>query len=102
MTLLTVIGEEAREVFATFAWTTADDSGKIVPVLKKLEEYVSHAMPCHVRTYPLKGIVSTAGYKSQVRYNQYHTALLKLAAGCEFDKITPDEILRQTGIWNQG
>ena len=42
-TLLTVIGEEAREVFATFTWTTADDSGKIAPVLKKFEEY---CQPC--------------------------------------------------------
>ena len=38
-TLLTVIGEEAREVFSTFSWTSADDSAKIKPVLKKFEEY---------------------------------------------------------------
>ena len=38
-TLFTVIGEEAREVFSTFSWTTAGDSGKIKPVLTKFEEY---------------------------------------------------------------
>ena len=40
-TLLTVIGEEAREVFSTFAWTTAGNSAKIGPVLTKFEEYLS-------------------------------------------------------------
>ena len=38
-TLLTVVGEEARQVFSTFAFTTAGDSGKIKPVLTKFEEY---------------------------------------------------------------
>ena len=27
-------------------------------------------------------------------YDQYRTALRKLAEGCEFDRITPEEILR--------
>ena len=27
-------------------------------------------------------------------YDQYRTALLNIAAGCEFEKMTPDEILR--------
>ena len=43
VTLLTVIGEEACEVFSTFAWTTADDSAKIMLLLKKFEEY---CQPC--------------------------------------------------------
>ena len=39
-TLLTVIGEEAREVCATFTdWITADDKTKIKPVLEKFEAY---------------------------------------------------------------
>ena len=29
-TLLTVIGEEAREVFATFTWTNEEDQAKMV------------------------------------------------------------------------
>ena len=32
-TLLTVCGEEVRDVYSTFTWATADDSGKIGPVL---------------------------------------------------------------------
>ena len=32
--------------------------------------------------------------KTGESYNQYRTALIKLAQGCEFQTITPDEILR--------
>ena len=38
-TLLTVIGEEAREVFATFAWEIAGDKFKIEKVLTEFEQY---------------------------------------------------------------
>jgi len=38
-TLLTVIGEEARELFATFNWTQADDEAKIEPILAKFSNY---------------------------------------------------------------
>ena len=39
-TLLTVIGEEAREVFATFTgWENEDDNDKIEPVLQKFADY---------------------------------------------------------------
>ena len=43
-TLLTVIGEEAREVFATFAdWENEGDHNRIEPVLQKFADY------CHPR-----------------------------------------------------
>ena len=39
-TLLTVIGEEAREVFSTFSgWENDGDHAKIGPVLEKFERY---------------------------------------------------------------
>ena len=39
-TLLTVIGEEAREVFSTFTnWAEAGDAEKFEPVLEKFENY---------------------------------------------------------------
>ena len=39
-TLMTVIGEDAREVCSTFAdWAEEGDDKKISPVLKKLGEY---------------------------------------------------------------
>ena len=45
--------------------------------------------------YSLRGTVSIPGCKSQVRHTtSTATALLKLADGCEFQTITPNEILR--------
>ena len=89
-TLLTVIGEEAREVFATFALTTADDSVKMAPVLKKFEEYYQPCKNVPFERYRLNRQVQQPGET----YDQYCTALLKLAAGCEFDIITLNEIFR--------
>ena len=89
-TLLTVIGEEAREVFSTFAWTTADDSAKIMPVLKKFEEYCQPCKNVPFERYRFNRRVQEPGET----YDQYRTALLKIAEGCEFQMITQDEILR--------
>ena len=49
--LLTVIGEEARDIFSTFTeWRNADDNQKIEPVLAKLIFSVLPASPeCTVR-----------------------------------------------------
>jgi hypothetical protein len=41
-TLLTIIGEEAREVFSTFQWSSAEDDRKIAEVLKRFREYCQH------------------------------------------------------------
>ena len=38
-TLLTVIGEEAWDVYSTFTWATAGDNGKICPVLEMFRAY---------------------------------------------------------------
>ena len=57
-TLLTVIGEEAREVFATFSWTERGDEAKINKVLQMFISLAS--------MYPSKGTDSIAGCKSRV------------------------------------
>ena len=35
--LMTVMGAEARAVFATFTWADQDDAGKMKPVMKKFK-----------------------------------------------------------------
>ena len=85
--MLTVIGEEAREVFSTFA---ADDSAKINSVQKKFEEYCQPCKKVPFERYRFNCRVQESGET----YNQYRTALLKIAEGCEFQMITPNEILR--------
>jgi len=89
--LLTVIGEEAREVFSTFTgWTKVGDEAKIGPVLQKFEQYCEPHRHVPFERYRFNRHVQKAGET----YDQYRTALCKLAEGCDFRIITPDEILR--------
>ena len=90
-TLLTVIGEESREVFSTFTeWDSDGDQAKIQPVLKKFEQYCEPHRNVPFERYRFNRRIQEAGET----YDQYRTALRKLAEGCDFQTITPDEILR--------
>ena len=90
-TLLTIIGEEARDVFSTFTdWADEDSSTKIAPVLQKFAEYCQPRKNVPFERYRFNKRVQEAGES----YDQYKTALRKLAEGCDFDCITSDEILR--------
>ena len=89
-TLLTVVGEEAREVYATFTWETAGDEDKIARVLSKFESYCQPRRNIPFERYRFNRRIQEGGES----YDQYRTALLKIAEGCSFQTITPDEILR--------
>lgn len=89
-TLLMVIGEEARDVFATFTWEAEGDDAKINKVITKFEEYCKPHHNIPFERYRFNQRVQEPG-KS---YDHYRTALLKLAEGCSFQTITPNEILR--------
>jgi hypothetical protein len=89
-TLLTVIGEEAQEVFSTFTdWAAEGDESKIAPVLAKFEAYCQPRKNVPFERYRFNHRVQEPGEP----YDQYRTALRKIAAGCEFNTITPDQIL---------
>ena len=90
-TLLTVIGEEAREVYSTFTgWENAGDSKKIAPVLEQFGRYCEPQKNTPFERYRFNRRCQEAGES----YDQYRTALRKLAANCDFGAITPDELLR--------
>lgn len=90
-TLLTVIGEEAREVYSTFTdWARAGDKEKIEPVLTKFATYCKPQQNVPFERYRFNRRVQEPGES----YDQYRTALRKLAEGCSFDTITPEELLR--------
>jgi len=89
-TLLTVIGEEAREVFATFDWTQEGDEAKVEPVLTKFSTYCQPRRSIPFERYCFNRRAQEPGET----YEQYRTALRKLADSCDFRSITPDEILR--------
>ena len=95
-TLLTVIGEEARDVYSTFTdWANEGDENKIAPVLQKFAEYCQPRKNIPFERYRFNRRTQEAGES----YDQYKTALRKLAEGCDFDTITPDEMLRNRLIF---
>ena len=95
-TLLTIIGEEARDVYSTFTdWAAKGDEKKIAPVLQKFAEYCQPRKNVPFERYRFNRRTQEAGES----YDQYKTALRKLAEGCDFDTITPDEMLRDRLIF---
>lgn len=89
-TLLTVVGEEAREVYSTFTWENDGDSKKIGPVLDKFGEYCEPRKNIPFERYRFNRRIQETGEP----YDQYRTALRKLAESCSFETITAEEILR--------
>ena len=90
-TLLTVVGEDACEVYSMFTgWAAEDDKSKIEPVLTKFEAYCQLRKNIPFERYWFNRRVQEPGET----YDQYRTALRQLAEGCDFATITPDEILR--------
>ncbi|XP_078354448.1 uncharacterized protein LOC144639063 [Oculina patagonica] len=90
-TLLTVIGEEAHDVYpppgrgSTFTdWAEEGDQDKIVPVLQKFAEYCQPRKNVPFERYRFNRRTQEVGES----YDQYKTALCKLAEGCDFDTIT--------------
>ena len=83
-TLLTVIGEEARAVFSTFQWDDAD-AHKIEP--RKNVPFERYKF-------------SRRQQQPGETYDQYKTALRKLAQTCAFDSITPNKILRDRLVFS--
>ena len=97
-TLLTIIGEDARDVFSTFDLSNPDDKEKIEPVLQRFAKY------CQPRkNIPFEQLrFNNRSQQAGETYDQYKTALRKLAEGCEFHTITPEEILRDRLVFGIG
>ncbi len=95
-TLLTIIREDARHVFSTFLWANGDDRKKIKPVLEQFAEYSEPRKNIPFERYRFNKRMQETGET----YDQYRTALRKLAEGCEFQTITPEEILRDRLVFS--
>ena len=95
-TLLTVIGEDGREVYSTFRdWAQDGDDRRILPVLRKFAEYCQPRKNVPFERYKFNKRTQESGES----YEQYKTTLRKLSEACEFDTITPNEILRDRLIF---
>ena len=81
--MLTVIGEDARNVYRTFEWNDAEDAQKIEPVavLKKLSEYCEPRRNIPFERYRFIRRVQ----EPEETYEQYRTELRKIAESCNFE-----------------
>ena len=72
-----------------FEWSSEGDGKKIEPILQQFERY------CKPRKHiPFERFhFNRRCQEPRESYDQYRTALCKLAEGCVFKAITPDEIL---------
>jgi hypothetical protein len=90
--LLTVIGEEAVEVFETFEWAKDDDKDKIKEVLKKFKEYCIPRANVLFETFRF----GSRKQESGETIDCFVTALRRLAEGCEFadkDRRIRDQVV---------
>jgi len=95
-TLLTIIGEEARDVHSTFTdWESEESKQKITPVLDKFAAYCQPRRNILFERYRFNKRAQEPGES----YDQYKTELRKLAENCDFYSITTDEILRDRLIF---
>ena len=78
-------------MYLTFTdWEREGDHKKIAPVLKKFAMYCKPQQNVPFECYRFNRRVQEPGES----YDQYKTALRKLAEGCNFDTIPTEEILR--------
>ena len=82
-----------------FVWASEGDGKKIKPILEQFEQY------CQPRKHvPIERFCfNRRCHKPGESYDQYRTSLRKLAEGCAFETITPEEILQgPSGVWDPG
>ena len=88
-----VIGEDGREVYSTLRdWAHDGDDRRILPVLRKFAEYCQPRKNGPFEIYKFNKRTQESG-------ETYKTTLRKLSEACEFDTITPNEILRDRLIF---
>ena len=79
--LLTLVGEEACEVFTTFTdWAEDGDDAKIAPVLENFAAYCEPRKSVPFERYRFNKRAQELGES----YEHYRTTLQKLAESCEF------------------
>ena len=87
--LLTVIGPEAHKVFHTFQ-LTAEERKDVKKVLEAFQNYCQPFQNTAFERYRF----NLRGQRPGESFEQYVTSLRQIALRCNFETITPDEILR--------
>ena len=89
-TLLAVIGKEANKVLRTFTWSSPDDAKQIAVDFTQFEEY---CIPRENTIYE-RFLFFTRDQRESESVDQYLTELRQIAENCDFESITPDQLLR--------
>lgn len=92
--LLTVIGPEAHKVFETFK-LTAEQEKDIKSVLQAFERYCQPLRNTAFERYKF----NLRGQLPSESFEQYVTELRQLALKCDFENISPDQMLRDRIIF---
>ena len=77
-------------MFRTFTWASPDDAKKIAAVVSKFEEY---CIPRENTIYE-RFLFFTRDQRESETVDQYLMELRQIAANCDFESITPDQLLR--------
>ena len=89
-TLLSVIGEDAARVYATFTWLPSENEQCIDQVLSKFDSYCESRTQVIYERFRFNNRVHDAGEN----VSAYITELRTIAKNCAHDGITADEIIR--------
>ena len=88
-TLLTLIGADAHRIYTTFTWTAPDDKQKLDEVLKKFDEYCNPRKNTIFERFRFNSRQQQGGES----LDQFVSSLRQLAANCDFENVTPDQLL---------
>ena len=85
-------------MFRTFTFSSPDDAEKIEPVLRKFEQY---CIPRENTIYE-RFLFFTRDQRESEPIDQYLTELRQIAGNCDFESVTPDQLLRDRLVTGTG
>lgn len=94
-TFLTCIGKDARRVYSTFEWSSGEDKTCLNNVIKKFEQHCLPRTNIPFERYKFNKRQQLQGET----FDTYVTELRQIANNCDFNKQTPDEVLRDRIIF---
>ena len=86
---LTVIGDEALEVYNAFTWNSDEDKVKMDKVMERFEQYCEP----HKNTIYERYLLFSRGQESGEPIDKYATVLRNMADSCEFQDLK-DSLIR--------
>ena len=93
--MLSCMGVEAQNVYQNMTWAAGEDKEVLEHVQRKFDAYVEPRKNVPFQRYKF----NTRSQASGESFDQYISELRNLAVRCEFDTVTPEELLRDRIIF---